>query len=336
MKTLTKDNIRAILCFELDPEWSPGTRQRNQSRPVFRVTFTNGDMLVLKVEISQKPRGVGSQSVEYAAALMRRVSEHVSIELLTADELTALRLLRESQFQPGDDAARTRAYLLSVLDEDTNVYYKMPFVENLRSASALERGNGLDAATKSRKAIRLLNKLKDDKTAIRKLGKIAAVDLFNGNTDRFAPDGKVYNPGNLIFQKQEDKRYLPVGLDFFEAQGIDSSAFGAPSADWGGKFLKTEDSIMDFAVLAINGLNDLFRANLGNAATTTALLDENTLEDFAYGMRRAVTDMREYFDSTNPSRSGIRAKMLLLGWDKPLVAEEKEKSWRSKWRNNKK
>lgn len=340
MKKITKNNVAIITCIELDPNWYPGTREFNSSRPVFAIKFEMASKfeMVLKGELNSRVGKINENSLRLAARVMHQSDSAIDVEIAEESEVEAIRLLAQKQFAVGfreiTDAEqkrvnqeRSQAFILNSINNNDYIFCKMPFVHNLRSASALEKSNMADAATKQKVAQRILKKLKDDSQAVVALGKIVAADLFNGNTDRFDPvDGRLINPGNILFEKQDDKKYKPIGLDFFESQGENSNYYQEPNEYWGGIHLSDEESIMRYAHMVISELNETFRRAAGsNSMFSYELLGNSHVESFAYGMRMAAHSIREDVLSINRSPKGLAARIRMLGWDKPREKSPKKK-----------
>ncbi len=310
MPDITRLNVREIMGFEIKvPEhgddWS-------DCRPAFKITLSGNNVLVLKGEMRDGMELVNIQRIlQFGGDLMRNVSHHVSVEMCKPAELYAIRGLADRYYTPPDKASLTRRYLTDLIDSQMFVFYKMPFVENLKKLSeSLKLGKGA----------KVLGKLKMDRGALFELGKVVAIDLFIGNDDRFMFDGRIANEGNIAFQKNMEKRYVPVGLDFYRG-GEPSNLAAPPPGDWhwGGRALRDRQAINTFAARAIDSLNECFRRELGNNYPISMMLDQTNTTTFAFGITKGIESLKsDLLVKLRLGRGlppGVVARMDLLGWN---------------------
>jgi hypothetical protein len=290
--------VTEVLCFE------PG------ERPVFCLTFTNGEKLVVKSEI-RTGSGHADQSIPLAGAMMGQVSPTVQVEMLDKSEFVSLRTLIQfpGRFRPTQNAEATREYLELCTSEEAqpgSAWYKMPFVGQLKDI------------TKGTPGLMLLRLKKPP--ALFSFGKIVAVDQFIGNNDRFNAMGELVNEGNLLFQ-QIDGTISPVGLDFFQAQGQAANLLVGPpdwgknargkyEYIWGGENLLHENNIRFFADRAIESLNAYFSKQ--NIRRITLFGPDDALE-FANGMKEGIRELKQFL-LMRGLPEGVRIRMDKLGW----------------------
>jgi hypothetical protein len=301
MRQILAGEIREVMCFE------PG------ERPVFCLTFSNGDKLVAKGEIRTGSRHA-DRSIPLAGMMMKQVSPSMQVEMLGDRELAALETLAQNpqRFRPPDPAASQR-YLKDLMGPDGKAlfaWYKMPFFGRLHNAESKAKKNpGL-----------MLLKLKTPPFLLI-LGKIVAVDQFIGNYDRFTPMGKLQNPGNLLFH-EGDGTPTPLGLDFFEAQGEAANLLEPPpdhtrdkdgrvEYKWGGENLLHETNMRFFADRAVASMNDFFRES---STRGIGLLGALEALQFADGMREGVRDLKQFLASRPGLPEGVTARMSKLNW----------------------
>jgi hypothetical protein len=291
--------IAKVKCFE------PG------ERPVFLLRFTNGESLVVKAESNSNGRNADA-IIPLMAKMMKQVSPQVKATILSGAEMNALVALSGdlAKFR-GQDESRKYLELYVTEGRQMFAFYKMPFVENLTD---------FDKVTTKVSAAFMFMQL--DTVALHQLGKIVAVDLFIGNHDRFTPDGRVQNAGNLLFQSSNG-RLTPIGLDFYEAQGIASDLHDSSPEDtygrngkrtfqWAGMVLQSEMHIRCYAGLAIKGLNGEFAKLQGNSSVE--LLKHTDVIAFANGMLEGMRALRDFLQFRGGLPSGVAERMRRLGW----------------------
>ena len=292
--------------------------QMNDRQLVFKFRFTGNPptFMIVKAEWrgSSVSQAHAAPSVAWASKLMQRATPGMDVELLANDELSALKWISPRAFKP----FQARDRLLGSCDG--NVVYKMPFFETLRDANSLNQKG---------KARKLLSKLKGNSEMLQMLGKIVAVDLFNGNLDRFNLKGAVENPTNIFFVKNGDKSYTPVGVDFVHLQREAADLIGPPPVadrgpqnidiQWGGPILMNDQTRAVYAAQCIAGLNNMFRTALlgdGPVHPQELLLYSDQVE-FATGLRKGVKKLQKYLAQEavhGRLPAGILTRMELLNW----------------------
>jgi len=169
-------------------------------------------------------------------------------------------------------------------------------------------------------AYKLARKMCQDPRLLPELGKVVAVDLFCGNRDRFGDDGRLVNLGNIGFQKDLDKTYAPVGVDFFESQGTFSNmyVFSVDKSTWGGMVLGDPDRILAFANTAIQSLNTLFASKITpRGMPNDGVLGMPQVNALVAGIKVGAVLLRFHLNRKLRSTgvpSGVKARMEALGW----------------------
>lgn len=300
MRRIVAHEIKEVFCFQ------PG------ERPVFLLTFTNNEKLVVKAEI-KTGNAHANHSIPLGASMMNTVSPQVEIEMLDDKEFRELGQLPRSPeiFRPLNNAEPARAYLELYTSPEAvpiNAYYKMKFVEKLQDIS------------KGTPALMLLRLKKPP--ALFTFGKIVAVDLFIGNSDRFNAMGELVNEDNLLFQ-QIDGNITPVGLDFFQAQGEAANLLEGPPENrpmgrgkfiyvWGGENLLNENNMQFFAARAIQSLNDYFAKQ--NMRQIRTVFEQDDVLEFANGMREGINELKRYLLTRGGLPEGVKIRMDKLNW----------------------
>jgi len=308
---LKPEIINNIHTFELDP-----TGNWKNNRPAWLLDLGAYGNAVLKAEVSGSgPQAMAEASAKWGGKLMKQISPLAKPSLITPAEKQVLLGLPDDKFTN----LLHRDYLKGVLGAPIFIFYKMEFVENLKSAEKMVAEN---------KGDKLMLKLKNKDTMV-KLGEIIAADMFNGNEDRFNKKGDVVNVGNIVFQKMADKTYTPVGLDFFEAGGQFSGAHKSGYGDlntWSGATLRTKEARNNLARNVLTSLNAL-------NATGLQLNMWGDLKNLTDGIAIGAEKVKHYLTTkqklasntgivmgrgragaTRGLPSGIVAKMEFLGW----------------------
>jgi hypothetical protein len=170
-------------------------------------------------------------------------------------------------------------------------------------------------------AYKLACKMKNDPNLLRGLGMIVAVDLFSGNLDRFDGTGHIVNKGNIVFQKNADKTYAPLGVDFFDAKEAAANLYN-PVNDpntWIGMVLIDAQKIQAFALKAIGELNQMFAAAIApRAMPAEAVLGQAEINAFAAAIQAGSdtlkTDLQIKVRKGFKLPSGVDQRMQLLRW----------------------
>jgi hypothetical protein len=313
MQSISAMGISMVSALQLDPTGTIG-RWRD-SRPVFLLNFKDGSKLVVKAEIRSMIGKSTPQSVQWGGHMMKQVSNPIEAAALTETEMRILRNLGVWKYCNGQIGERTREYLIDLMKSGLFSFFKMPFLANLRA---------LDTMLAKNRGAKVLAKLRNDRSVLVGLGQIVAVDLFIGNGDRFGSTGRVVNEGNVIFQKNADKTYTPVGLDFFQAQGQAANLYKAPPDDWAGVILGTQvqsSRLTQFATNAIDSLNEVFANALAGTITAQDLMSSICIGRFTAGLREGAATLqaflRQKMDAGERLPSGVVTRMALLGWADP-------------------
>lgn len=283
-------------------------------RPVFQVKLQDGTSVVIKGEYpANRTAADAQQSIRLAGKMMHLASPGIQAELLTQAEIAVLKSLNPAQLP-----TPVRMYLNTCLQG--LVFYKMPFMTGVHEANdMMDKG----------KTVKLLGKLKGNFITVAGLGKVVAVDLFIGNHDRFDTSGSVSNTSNVLFTKNLDKTYTPVGLDFYHAEseasnlvapppvGSTEAIHGTPSMlRWGGPILMNPRSMSVYTQRCIASLNRMFKRE-APMLTPADLLGPPDETAFAAGMAEGVRDLRAYLTKKagkGKLPQGVLDRMSLLNW----------------------
>jgi hypothetical protein len=266
----------------------------SKNHPVYRVTMINGKEFVAKAD---KAGAMGSDAAKIAkfdSKLMGQVSSNTNIEVMTKAEIADL-LLCMGMVDPPDQRKLFKENVAS----PQMFWYKMPM---LKVTTVQDMYDADEAA--------LLRKVFKDTRALKKLGKIAAVDLFIGNTDRFTSAGDVANPGNIFFAKKrgllKKTTFTPIGLDFWDGFKDDMNLTLTESR-W--DHLRRTQSA-DTA----NFLEDDFKRRITTLNNFAAMLDfaENTMSSMSADLQNAGV---EGIDGGKSKYKEAMAKGMLEGAD---------------------
>ena len=230
------------------PKYFTGMGDGMASRPVFLLTFHDGEKLVVKAEGNRQGFNNGAiESLGAGGDIMGTISADAKSEPLDAGE--RLELLNIAQEKRSLDHYYLLDLILAMMGPTpVFIWHKMEFIDRLKD---------LEKAVENNKGGKIIGKLMQD-GAMETLGKILAADMFLGNEDRFNRAGKIVNPGNIIFRKTANKLYVPIGLDFYEAMG-ECSNISKPLVQhqaWTGDVLKDKSTINIFGAACIRSLNE--------------------------------------------------------------------------------
>lgn len=279
---------------------------------MFLLTFRNGDKLVVKWESrgGEGRNAAAESNIRWAAKMMKQVDSQIKARFLTSAELASLDTASKAGIAIFD-TPESRAYLELMTEADAQRFfavYKMPYVSNLTDVKAKANKNELAS---------MLLQLDDE--ALNTLGKIVAVDLFNGNVDRFDHDGQLTNEGNLLFQSSNGK-LTPIGLDYYEAQGAASNLDASPPTPWVGMNLLNESAMRNYAQKAIDGLNGKFQKLHDASLPPLQLLKSSDAKSFANGIVIGARTLRAYLGQKSGLPTGVLERMKLLIWPLPPPA----------------
>ncbi len=156
-------------------------------------------------QLSDSDRGI---SIKWTSKLMKNVNNKlVNTKILTPAEVQIFKSAALQKFGMGTPQRKH-------VDGTAGNFkwVKMPLVGGLSDANFI--GEGFGAKPVQSKVKKLIAKFTDE-TLWPPLGKILAVDIFNGNNDRFhTEDGDWVNFGNVMFLDGGDTSI--IGLDTFD------------------------------------------------------------------------------------------------------------------------
>lgn len=218
------------MSLELQSEFTAddirGIRRLDDNRPVFLLAGERGH-IVIKRDMTPNPSDPGNMRT--ALRNMKAVDPAIASRQLTSRELEALATFIEAQMLDAQLSGRPVPAEVTALEGYLNqgagpTWLKMNKLEgimNLESAALAARNQG------NKEGVRAIAAALSAPGGLEKLGEILAVDLFNGNNDRFdlddQPQGQAFhglqfrrlaNMGNVVLCLQNDI-LRPVGLDAY-------------------------------------------------------------------------------------------------------------------------
>lgn len=154
-------------------------------------------------------------SIQWGSKLMKNVNNDlVNTKIMTPAEVAVFKAAGLATF-----AAGTKMLLNVSPGAPAYTWVKMPMVPGLSDAEYWRTdpsGRGGYFSTADIKT-NIFQFSKDD--VWRDLGKVLAVDIFNGNCDRFDFTGHWVNKGNIMFQDLAGQATKVIGLDTFDPNG---------------------------------------------------------------------------------------------------------------------
>jgi len=279
--------------------------------PVYLVTLADGQQLVVKAEQRMNMSEADSRtSMVWGSKIMKNVTADTEVNF------KPLEPIEFAQFQARLLAKFPLVHLAherhdATLKAANVIWVKMPYAGALKNAELFKMGGASQETLL--KAVEIIPMFLDS-IAWKKLGTVAAVDIFIGNRDRFQWNGSVKNMGNILFLVSEARYPKVLGLDLFDANSrhanlLDPGGFKALAT------LANEALAHDFAQLAISsfaekitsilslrGITELTcPARPGQGALQRVVKQEELSglfmifkEDFAIGILEGAEEIRRY------------------------------------------
>ncbi|MEQ1764977.1 MAG: hypothetical protein ABL984_17755 [Pyrinomonadaceae bacterium] len=189
-------------------------------RPVYFVTVA-GEELVVKAEHGQIDKQAGTEidaavSIHWGAKLMKNINnELTSIKIMKQEEIDHFLAAALAKFNQPNYVGPRHLGLLEEQVRNHVTWVKMRSVAGLNELELTAKVEGLNNRQATPELLKKAFNTLSDPNAWVQLGKIIAVDVFNGNNDRFdIPSGRFLNPGNFFFIKPANVSQM-LGLDTF-------------------------------------------------------------------------------------------------------------------------
>ena len=199
-------NITGMTCLEMRPVFF---LKLNGSLVTNLVVKGEGDGAVALLDHAET-------SIKWGAKLMKHVnSTEVNTKIMTPPEITAFKIA--GLLLIPQNMARPRLNLATPGPPFT--WTKMPYVDGMSDAEFWNKDLGKFDSLPAKKNI---VKMSDD-AFWTDLGKVVAVDIFNGNCDRFDIEkgkGSWVNKGNIMFMPAGGPTKV-IGLDTFDPNARD-------------------------------------------------------------------------------------------------------------------
>jgi hypothetical protein len=189
-----------------------------KNRPVYFLKLNNSPTpnLVVKGEQgtdkNQKLNNEIKVSIQWGSKLMKNVQNNlVNTKIMDPNEANVFLQAAKAAFTAG-----TPQHNNVTAAAGSYNWVKMPYVANLSDTDFLDEDTKNAKVDDAQTAIVKLA----DEAVWRELGVVVAVDIFNGNNDRFVlKTGKWQNYGNIMFQMTPNPAV--IGLDTFDGAGWD-------------------------------------------------------------------------------------------------------------------
>ena len=192
--------------------------------PSFLATATDNSTVVLKNEV--QVHASDPHNMKMALKVAKTVSPAGAGKVLTYLEIQAVqgyfetkKYISEVTMQPLPPDVK---YLGDML-EANGMWYKMAKAEGIVSIEDAQQR----AAAGNKTDVRSIAAALSATDGLESLGRIIAADLWNGNNDRFSPNGGadghrvLVNAGNVLLAFHGNQNTLkPIGLDAYEAMGM--------------------------------------------------------------------------------------------------------------------
>ena len=163
----------------------------NEQRPVYFLHMNNSAQPTLTVKGEAK-KDDGEISIKWSSKLMKNVNDQqVNTKIMTAAEVTIFKAAARALLT-GNPKKLIALQKFLVTEKENLTWVKMPYLAGLSDANFWRedsKGFLLSVPAMSADVKKVLLKY-SQATVWTQLGKIIAVDLFNGNGDRFNSEGR--------------------------------------------------------------------------------------------------------------------------------------------------
>lgn len=196
----------------------------NESRPVYFLHMGGSPQPTLTVKGEPK-KDDGEISIKWSSKLMKNVNDpQVNTKIMTPSEVTIF-IAAARQYLTGDPKKLMALQKFLEAVQLNLTWVKMPYLAGLSDANFWRedsKGFLMKVPAISPDVKKTLQKF-SQASVWTELGKVIAVDLFNGNSDRFNSNGDWVNKGNVMFQDQIGGGIKVVGLDTFDPNSNSSN-----------------------------------------------------------------------------------------------------------------
>ncbi|MBS1616067.1 MAG: hypothetical protein JST06_08130 [Bacteroidetes bacterium] len=277
-------------------------------KPIYFVKLNgspNATLVIKGENVMQQDNDDALVSISWTSKLMKNVNNNqVNSKVMTPAEVIEFMRAARAAFAPNSDQA-------AHLNVAKN-WVKMPKVNNLTDTDyiVIEGGFGREDISMVKKAVSKLSETQ----AWYDLGKVVAVDIFNGNNDRFDSTGYWVNKGNIMFTGNS-----VIGLDTWDPASSDGGSM-ISNLNRGGGFDELRILIDNgrrqlFADACVNSVGDSFsRAmRVKGVGSISLKLPDNTIlsvtqqnmktlfvpyaPDFLRGLTDGATQLKTYLQN---------------------------------------
>ena len=187
-----------------------------EDHPVYFVRMQDGRELVVKGEARSATGDAAENanielSIKWSSKLMKNVNHtDVNTKIMQAPEIQAFLAAARTRF--ASEQASRKYQNVTPGRANSYTWVKMPKVAGLTDAEFTKKVDGFSQPVKS-KVKEQIARFRDE-GLWPQLGKVVAVDIFNGNNDRFDTEtGRWQNYGNVMFTNNAQ---TVIGLDTFD------------------------------------------------------------------------------------------------------------------------
>lgn len=288
------------------PDIAPGLitgMTGNDQRPVYFLKMRGSAQPTLTVKGEQK-KADGEISIKWSSKLMKNVNDQqVNTKIMSSMEINLFKAAAKRFLH-------TEPKKLASFKEDLT-WVKMPYLQGLTDADFWKKDSAGKYYVIPTDVKKMLKRFSEP-VVWTQLGKIIAVDLFNGNGDRFTSQGHWQNMGNVMFQNQASGIKV-VGLDTFDPNSRTSN-LTTMTEDSKGELdvLKSPQAMRDFAALVIGSVEYEIIRGLSKSGTAGSFtvksstgelvkIDKNSsgflagyTEDLVTGLQQGANNLKMY------------------------------------------
>ena len=289
------------------------------NRPVYflRLNGSQTPNLVVKGEPPTVPFATTDElqtSVKWGSKLMKNVNNSsVNTKIMTPNEVLVFKRFAVTAF-PHD----SKQYQTVAPGGPNYNWVKMPYVAGLSDAELYENRNPNFAAIKQNIA-----KFSDEQVWT-DLGKIVAVDIFNGNCDRFdTKTGDWVNEGNVMFTTGGPTKV--IGLDTFDPYSEQSNLTKAGGFEELRKLVDPGQRRI-FATAAVKSVGSKFKRALGTGVASITLMSNGP-----NGPQRLSIDVNTLPNLFLPYAPNFEAGLATGANDLKVYLQNKVRQYRGQW-----
>jgi|SRR5215467_966985 len=300
-------------------------------KKVWLLTGFLGDQIVIKKD------SVYTKQYDSVNPIVEAVAPDATLRILAASEVASLnnyviRFTKLTSDWQNHQATYRANEAPAIAALKVVLTFPEPFVK-MRAVRVTDLEKALAkrlAPNADKKDLRTFTATLNASGGLERLGEIIAVDLFNGNTDRFYPGGSgldttiggmtfqlrsLVNVGN-VFKIMTDAGNQVGALDFVDPNSpfkdIDQDLATAEQGEgWQGRLLADRTKRKNFAKDVVGDLEKLLNPHKGRFSLRHKL-NRNAAERVEHGMVEGTRLIKKKLASLSPTRQGVQQRLQVI------------------------